>query len=56
VECRLHFINALNDPFQPPVIDIYTVEGKLFEGFKDMIKYQLGSIGNSKVIFEVTQK
>ena len=55
VEWRLHFINEDMDPFKPPVIQIYYIEINCFEGFREMIKFHLKQIGNTKVFIEVIE-
>lgn len=49
----MHFINEDMDPFKAPVIQIYYIDNNMFEGFREMIKYQLKCVGNTKVIYEV---
>ena len=55
VECRLHFINEDMDPFKPPEMQIYYIDSNWFEGFREMIKYHLKMINNTKVIYEVLE-
>jgi len=53
IECKLYFINEDKDPFQPPIIETFTLENHTYEGFREMVKFQLKSINNTKVIYEI---
>ena len=50
---NLHFINEERDPFLPPVTQEFIISITMFDGFKEMLKYQLSSIKNTKVINEI---
>jgi hypothetical protein len=55
VECRMHFINIEYDPLKPPDIEIFYINKNMFEGFREMIKYQLKAVENTKVIYEIIE-
>ncbi|CAI2361346.1 unnamed protein product [Moneuplotes crassus] len=51
-EVRLSFINKERDPFKQPELEIVTVLDTAYEGLKEMIKFQLNLINNTKVLIE----
>ena len=54
-ECKLHFINEEKDPFKPPITETFTLDKNVYEGFREMLKYQLKAVNNTKVINEIIE-